>query len=98
MEPAVVPVSPPSSQRSEGRSTRAYMGVRAESNVQPAIAKQARQHAAAREGIHPLSRSYETLLKGKPSIVVSLACCSACGADRCAEWTQMYVSGVHVVH
>ena len=33
-------------------------------NAQPAAAKQARQHAAAREGIHPLSRSFETLLKG----------------------------------
>ncbi len=65
----MAPVSPPSSQRSEGRSTRVYMGARAESYVQPATAKQARQHVAAREGIHPLSRSFETLLKGNFTIL-----------------------------
>ena len=68
MEAAVSPASPPSSHRAEGRATRASVSARADPNVQPVALKQARQHAAAREGIHALSRSFEALLKGTSSL------------------------------
>ena len=78
MEGAVPAASPPSSQRAEGRATRA--GARAEPGVQPVAVKQARLQAAAREGIHPLSRSFEALLKGTRCLatinVHTLAICS----------------------
>ena len=64
VEGAVFPMSQPSSQKTEGRASRAGGSARAETNGQPAALKQACQHAAARDGIHPLSRSFETLLKG----------------------------------
>lgn len=64
VEASMFPVSQSSLQKTEGRASRAGVSVRAEANGQPAAVKQARQQAAARDGIHPLSRSFETLLKG----------------------------------
>ena len=60
-------VSVPGSQRADSRAPRYTPGstTRGEAGLQAAPLKQVRQQGVARTGIHPLSRSFETLLKGR---------------------------------